>query len=56
MSVEYDAYLSEHIANVQKALRWMADTIVLSEISLIISLSILSIFERTSSKLEHIIQ
>lgn len=33
MSVEYDAYLSEHIANVQKALRWMADTIFLSEIS-----------------------
>lgn len=33
MSVEYDAYLYEHIANVQKALRWMADTIILSEIS-----------------------
>lgn len=33
MSVEYDAYLLEHIANVQKALRWMADTIFLSEIS-----------------------
>ena len=27
MSAEYDAYLSEHISNVQKAAQWMADNI-----------------------------